>query len=553
MSKDSAEEKELLELSELRYRRLFETAQDGVLLVDFDTGKIFDANPFLEKLLGYSKADFLEKYLWEIGVFKNVAASKDDFLELKTKGYIRYEDLPLETKDGKKIAVEFVSNSYDVGGTKVIQCNVRDITDRKRTEKELDVLIRRQQSVLSAIPDIIMEVDNDKIYTWANKAGYAFFGDDVIGKEASSYFKGDQKTYELARPVFEGSGTPVYLESWQRRKDGQKRLLAWYCVSLKDKDGKVTGALSSAHDITEHKRAEDASRDSEEKYRRAFDTSPDAVNINRLEDGLYVDVNKGFAQLMGFTREDAIGKTSVELGIWHNPADRQELVKRLKEKGHYENLEAQFRRKDGSLVTGLMSAGVISLNGVPHIISITRDITERKEWEGAIKRSEEKYRSLFEGAVDAIVIIDSKGVIEEVNPSSFEFLHYSKEEVVGKNLADLSLVTTKGKLTILKNFAERMLGKEIPPYEIDFITKEGKVAPAEINVSVRREGGKIVGVVAFIRSVAERKKALEELENKNKDLEHFNRFAVDRELKMVELKNKINELEEELKRKGAGK
>ena len=126
-----------LALSETRYRRLFETAQDGILIVDPDTRRIFDANPFLTDLLGYTRDELVGKELWEIGLFRDIEASKAAFRTLQEKGYIRYEDLPLRTHDGRGIEVEFVSNVYDVGDTRVIQCNIRDVTDRKRAEDAL--------------------------------------------------------------------------------------------------------------------------------------------------------------------------------------------------------------------------------------------------------------------------------------------------------------------------------------------------------------------------------------------------------------------------------
>lgn len=123
--------------SEVRYRRLFETAKDGILLLDAETGQITDANPFLEDLLGYSHAEFLGKRLWEIGPFKDIAASKGAFKKLQNQEYVRYENLPLETKDGQHRQVEFVSNVYLVDGQQVIQCNIRDITARKQTEAQV--------------------------------------------------------------------------------------------------------------------------------------------------------------------------------------------------------------------------------------------------------------------------------------------------------------------------------------------------------------------------------------------------------------------------------
>lgn len=125
---------EQLALSEVRYRRLFETAQDGILLVDPATRRIFDANPFLTDLLGYTHAELVGKELWEIGLFRDIESNKAAFRKLQEEGYIRYEDLPLRTHDDRSIDVEFVSNVYDVGETRVIQCNIRDVTDRKRAE-----------------------------------------------------------------------------------------------------------------------------------------------------------------------------------------------------------------------------------------------------------------------------------------------------------------------------------------------------------------------------------------------------------------------------------
>jgi PAS domain S-box-containing protein len=135
-----------------------------------------------------------------------------------------------------------------------------EIAERNRAEEDIKILSSHQQSLIAAIPDIIMEVDADKRYTWANGPGIEFFGEDVIGNEAAFYFVREQETYNIVQPIFNGSEDVVYLESWQRRKDGQERLLAWWCRIVKNKQGNATGALSSAHDITERKLAEEEIR-----------------------------------------------------------------------------------------------------------------------------------------------------------------------------------------------------------------------------------------------------------------------------------------------------
>jgi PAS domain S-box-containing protein/putative nucleotidyltransferase with HDIG domain len=123
--------------SELRYRRLFEAAQDGILILDAETGAISDVNPYLIKMLGFSREELVGKKLWEVGAFTDVEASRNSFLELQKNMFGRYENMPLKTKDGRLVQVEFVSNVYLVGDKKVIQCNIRDISDRKRAEAAL--------------------------------------------------------------------------------------------------------------------------------------------------------------------------------------------------------------------------------------------------------------------------------------------------------------------------------------------------------------------------------------------------------------------------------
>jgi len=129
---------ETLRLSDARYRRLFETAQDGILILDAETGQVVDANPFMKELLGYSQEEFLGRKLWEIGPFKGEDASKSAFAELQVNDRLHYEGLPLEAKDGRRVEVEFISNAYLVDATRFIQCNIRDITERVRVNQALE-------------------------------------------------------------------------------------------------------------------------------------------------------------------------------------------------------------------------------------------------------------------------------------------------------------------------------------------------------------------------------------------------------------------------------
>ncbi len=137
MNGNETQTEQALRASEISYRRLFEAAKDGILILDVDTGRINDVNPFLFNLLGFSRNEMIGKTVGELSPFKDIESNKVMLERLQTDGYVRYENLPLETRDGRHIAVEFVSNVYQAGDVKVIQCNVRDITKRKHAEDEI--------------------------------------------------------------------------------------------------------------------------------------------------------------------------------------------------------------------------------------------------------------------------------------------------------------------------------------------------------------------------------------------------------------------------------
>jgi len=267
--------------SELRYRRLFETAQDGILILDGHSGKIIDANPYLKNSLGYEKKDLLGKQLWQIGVFKDITGSKKAFAELKANGYIRYKDLPLQTKSGRPIDVEFISNVYMVGKREIIQCNIRDITSRKKIETAqeqtqkamlnimedleqakavIEVEKVKDEAILASIGDGLIAVDKDSKVVIVNKSAQKILGlkrANLMGKDINSLRFEDE---EGRQPPLSRRPTSIALTTGRSvsgsyfftRKDTTRLPLAINITPIK-LDGKIIGALDILRDVTREK------------------------------------------------------------------------------------------------------------------------------------------------------------------------------------------------------------------------------------------------------------------------------------------------------------
>jgi PAS domain S-box-containing protein len=287
----------------------------------------------------------------------------------------------------------------DEKGTPVgYQSAVLDITERKQIEEQIANLALRQDAILSAVPDIIMEVDNNKKYTWANHSGYEFFGNEVIGMDASYYFEGEQDTYKDVQPLFNGSNDIIYLESWQRRKDGKKRLLAWWCRVLKDEKGNIKGALSTARDITESRQLTIQIEEERNKLASLLSSIPDEVwfadsdkkftlaNPNALlEFGLKstdnLDIEK-FAEGLEVFLPDGTPRSTEEAPPLR--ALKGEIIKNFEEVVLIPaSKELRHRQVNAAPVKD--AAGRII-----GAISVVRDITELKESEKKIKQLNEE-------------------------------------------------------------------------------------------------------------------------------------------------------------------
>jgi len=382
-----------LRTSELSYRRLFEAAQDGILILDAETGRVNDVNPFLTKLLGFSHAEMVGKTVGELSPFKDIVSNRKILQQLQQDGYIRYEDVPLETRDGRKMAVEFVSNVYLVGDQKVIQCNIRDVTEHKRSEKELRESRRFLQSTLDALSAHIAILDEQGKIIAVNAAWNRFADQNhFMGSEcgvganylqvcesAAGKFAGEvPRAMSGIRAVIAGSSELFTLE-YPCHSPKEKR---WFLLGVTrfDGDGPVR-AVVSHENITERKKME-------ARFRRLVDSNAQGVIFWNMK-GQITEANDAFLNLMGYSRADLAGGPIDWVAMTppkYAKAD-QRAMKELAATGTCKPYEKEYVRKDGSRVPILIGAATFE-DSAEEGVCFVLDLTERKKLEQQYRQAQ---------------------------------------------------------------------------------------------------------------------------------------------------------------------
>jgi two-component system, cell cycle sensor histidine kinase and response regulator CckA len=488
-----------LRASELSYRRLFEAAQDGILILDVDTGRINDVNPFLFKLLGFSHDEMVGKTVGELSPFKDIWSNKVMLERLQKDGYVRYHDLPLETRDGRKIAVEFVSNVYQAGDKKVIQCNIRDITAHKKVE---NAAIRLAAIIESSDDAIIGKELDGTIQNWNTGAEklFGYSAGEMTGTSMIRLIPADRQDEEnqILEKIRHGESVRNFETVWQAR-DGR-----WIDVSvtvspIKDTTGKIVGASKVARDITERKRAEEALSWSETQLKAVLESTADGI-LAVDSKGKVIKANRRFAELWRIPQPlvDAGDDLALLDFAMQQVSDSVAFLKKVQ--SLYGSDAADMGTldfKDGRVFERysfpMLNNGVITGR-----VWSFRDITERKQAEERLKL----FRLLIERSNDAIEVVDSAtGYLLDANESGCRALGYTRDEMLSLTVFDLTPEVNRA-LFEATNAQIRKAGHAT--LETLRRRKDGTTYPVEVSLScvtLDREY-----VVAIVRDTTERRK-----------------------------------------------
>jgi PAS domain S-box-containing protein len=395
---------------------------------------------------------------------------------------------------------------------------VLDISERKEAERALKLSEEKFAKAFDNSPNAItISSIEDSTLIDINEYGLRALGYDkteVIGKTALDLGIITADERKIILDAIEKDGFYKNLELPIKTKSGEIRIGAHFGQPIKIGDNNYL--FQTINDITDRKRAEEELKYSEEKYLKTFLSSPDSISLTSMKEGILVEINNGFEKIFGYSRDAALGKTTIELGVWQDINDRDNCIKILKEQGLVRNYIADYSAKDGRSGTGEISMELVLIRDEEYLLTIVRDITERIQIERELKASEEKFSTAFYASPDANAISRMKdGKIIDINPVFEKLFEYSREEVIGNTTAELNIYINP--MDRKKVFD--LLNKDgvVRNLTIEYKAKSGKVGFTQLSIDQIHIADELC-LITIIRDITGQIKTQREIEDYQKKL-----------------------------------
>ena len=525
---DRALLEQALEESEERFRRAFETAQDGILLNNKTTGQVVNSNQAAQELLGYSLEELQKQKIWKFGFLKDAGQFQATVRGLKELGFVNLDDTTVKAKDGRHIPADV----YFVDKTHLVQCNIRDISERKKQEDSLSVKENRFHELFNNIRSGVavyeaVEDGRDFIFKDFNAAAEKIEKTpraNVIGRRVTEVFPGirEMTLLDAFRRVWktgkaEHHPTTIY-------KD--EHLLGWrenYVYKLPS--GEIVAVYD---DITERKLSEEKLANEGIRRRILIEQSRDGIVVLDTNGKVY-ESNLKFAEMLGYSLEEIL---DLHVWDWDFKLPKKEIVSMLQSADEAgDHFETQHKRKDGSVYDVEISANSSMFAGQKLIFTVCRDITERKRIEAQMRESEERFRTLYENATIGIYRTTPGGEILLANPALVKMLGYqSLEELTERNLNKDGFEPDYPR----QEFQRQIEEGEVHGLESTWKRKDGsKIFVRESARVVRDKNGKVLYYEGTVEDISERHQAEKAL----KDNEIFLNSVIDNIPNMVFVKD----------------
>jgi PAS domain S-box-containing protein/putative nucleotidyltransferase with HDIG domain len=425
----------LIKRSDEKFYKIFRSNPNPICFTAMNDGKIIEVNDSFLSITGYTIDEAIGKTTLGLNLW-NKPSDRERYVELLNKdGHVSEMDVTIRTKSGDIRNILISGEIIELQNCKYIMTLIRDVTESRRAAELLKESERKHREFADQLPQIVCEFDQSGRLSFVNQNAFQAFGYSKEDLEAGiPVWQMIEPSYrEIAKSNMAKVLRGEKLEGTEYvalRKDGTTFPILAYSKPI-IQSGKATGLRNIAIDMSERKKIEKQLKSSEETLSKVFRNIPEAITVTSLDDGRLMEVNAGFSRISGYIREEVIGKSLMELNLYQNLSDRENLIEQTKTRGRAVDREVNFRIKSGDILNCLISTELIEIEGKDYALSVIRDITEQKRSEELLKASEEKYRLLMENSPNPILVITPDRSIRYVNPAFLELTGFLLSEING--------------------------------------------------------------------------------------------------------------------------
>ncbi len=518
---DPAQIEEALRQSEQTYRNLMDLAPDSITVTRRRDGRFMQVNRTFCERTGYTVQETVGRTIYELGIYANPSDRERVIEALERDGKIEGMEIQFKSKSGRILDNLMSSQPITFEGEDCLLVVTANINSLKQAQRDLREKEAKLRNILDHITESYYEVDLSGNLTFFNDTLVQVSGytpDELMGMNFRQYTASEDvgRLYAVFNDIFRG-GTPSRIVDYcVRKKDGTPRIVESSVSLLRDASGAPIGFYGILRDRTDQKKAEDALRQSEESHRGILELAPDSITVVDLQEGRYLQVNDAFCRLSGYSAEEALGRTPLELGVYRDPRDRDRLVERVKTYGSVEGLEIQYRNRSGQVLDAIVSARQIQFRDRECLLVIVTNITSLKQAQEVLRQSELKYRTVLESMEEGYYETDLRGQFTYFNASTCRLHGYTADELMGMSYKRyLRPDNAKRISNIFRNIYETGEHSTVMEYEI--IRKDGSIRQCELSAYLRRDvSGRPVGFWGITRDRTEQKKMESQLLHSSK-------------------------------------